>query len=460
MNKKKFFAILTIVLCISFASVGTVAYFRFNLSGEIQGTTSNYVFNVSSSTTSTKEINLGTNLKPYDKGSFNLTINLENSDNDVVYYISFERINLPKGFKFLEKDDKNSIFSTYGKLFGASDTKKDTLTIYWYWDGDIDDENDNEFIGKELSANVVIESKQLNGAYMKNGSTNNTEFWSDTYRPYIRSIKFDNTISNVPSTCNESSKCWDITSTGTKKVYAYLVDSGLTIEETVDSTVTTKPLYNLYIVSNSEIFAPINCNSLFKNFTNLIQANFNSNFNTIITTNMSSLFYGCSKLSYIDLSNFNTSNVTQMNSMFNECALLETLDLSNFNTSKVTYMHSMFRNCKVLKILDLTNFNTSNVTTMNSMFYNCNELSSVELKSFDTKKVTTMANMFEACKKLTTTLTIENTGTSAYANMFTNAATAEGAKITVNYTSTTETLVNDMITKKSSNSNVVKGTQM
>ena len=71
MNKKKFFAILTIVLCVSFASVGTVAYFRFNLSGEIKGNTSNYVFDVSSSTTSTKEINLGTNLKPYDKGSFN-----------------------------------------------------------------------------------------------------------------------------------------------------------------------------------------------------------------------------------------------------------------------------------------------------------------------------------------------------------------------------------------------------
>ena len=460
MNKKKFFAILTIVLCISFASVGTVAYFRFNLSGEIKGNTSNYVFDVSSSTTSTKEINLGTNLKPYDKGSFNLTINLENTDSDVVYYIRFERTSLPKGFKFLEKDDKNSIFATYGKVFGASDTKRDTLTIYWYWDGDIDDENDSEFIGKELSANLVIESKQINGAYMKNGAANSTEFWSDTYRPYIRSIKFDNTISNVPSTCNESSKCWDITSTGSKKVYAYLVDSGLTVEETVDSTTTNKPLYNLYIVSNAEIFAPVDCSNLFKNFTNLIQANFSKNFNTITATSMSSLFYGCSKLVNIDLSSFNTTNVTAMNSLFNECVSLETLDLSNFNTSKVTYMHSMFRNCEALKTVDLTSFNTSNVTTMNSMFYYCNELTSVELKSFDTKKVTTMANMFEACKKLTTTLTIENTGTSAYANMFTNAATVDDAKIIVNYTSATETLVNDMITTKSSNSNVVKGVQV
>ena len=149
-----------------------------------------------------------------------------------------------------------------------------------------------------------------------------------------------------------------------------------------------------------------------------------------------------------------------MNSLFNECVSLETLDLSNFNTSKVTYMHSMFRNCEALKTVDLTSFNTSNVTTMNSMFYYCNELTSVELKSFDTKKVTTMANMFEACKKLTTTLTIENTGTSAYANMFTNAATVDDAKIIVNYTSATETLVNDMITTKSSNSNVVKGVQV
>ena len=44
-----------------------------------------------------------------------------------------------------------------------------------------------------------------------------------------------------------------------------------------------------------------------------------------------------------------------------------------------------------------------------------------------------------------------------YENMFYGAATDPNAKIIVNYTSEAETLVDNMIKTKSSNSNVVKG---
>ena len=44
--------------------------------------------------------------------------------------------------------------------------------------------------------------------------------------------------------------------------------------------------------------------------------------------------------------------------------------------------------------------------------------------------------------------------------MFNSAATASGAKITVNYTSSASTIVDSMIATKSSNSNVVKGIQL
>ena len=53
-----------------------------------------------------------------------------------------------------------------------------------------------------------------------------------------------------------------------------------------------------------------------------------------------------------------------------------------------------------------------------------------------------------------------NANVTNYSDMFSNAATASGAKITVNYTSSTSTLVDNMIATKSSNSNVVKGIQL
>ena len=556
MNKKKILIFSAIVFFVSVITTGTVAYYRYGVSGLIKASVGNYTFNVSSGSTTTKEINLGSNLKPFDKGSFNLTVNLNNTDSDAYFSVKIERTNLPKGFKFLAQDDNISPFSTYSKSFKSTDTKSDTVTVYWYWDGNVDDENDTGFVGKSLSADIVIDSKQMNGAYMKNGYSAKSEFWSDTYKSYIRTVSFVKNISNVPSTCDEANLCWDVTESETKKVYAYLVDSGLK-----DSTDNTKALYNLYIASEVEIIAPANCCEMFMEFKNLIQINFNDNFNTSNVTNMDGMFHGCSSLTSLDLSNFNTSNVTKMCSMFQVCSSLTSLDLSsfntsnvmcmcymfcncpsltsldlgsfntsnvtkmnnmfyacskltsldlsnfntsnvknmrsmffscssltslnlgNFNTSKVTDMVSMFSHCSSLTSLDLSSFNTSNVTDMETMFWDCSSLITLNLSSFNTSNVTDMGSMFlgcssltsldlgsfntsnvsdmglmfNGCSKLTTTINIKNAGTTTCTYMFSSAATDSDAKITVNYTSATSSLVDSMIATKSYNSNVVKG---
>ena len=244
----------------------------------------------------------------------------------------------------MAQDDNISPFSTHSKYFNASDTKTDTVTIYWYWDGNVDDEDDNSFIGKNISANIVINSKQANLAYMKNGYSGKTEFWSDTYKPYVRTITFDNNLSNLPSSCTEDNLCWDISydTTQKKKVYGYLIDSGLK-----DSTDNTKSLYNLYIVSEAQIFAPSSSNYIFsfrkyangKNISNLISINFNNNFNTSKVTNMESMFCACLSLTNLDLSNFNTSKVTNMEYMFYKCeSLTTTINIMNANVSNYTNM--------------------------------------------------------------------------------------------------------------------------
>ena len=71
-----------------------------------------------------------------------------------------------------------------------------------------------------------------------------------------------------------------------------------------------------------------------------------------------------------------------------------------------------------------------------------------------------MEEMFFYCESLTTTINIMSTSVTNYSEMFSAAATASGAKITVNYTSSTSTLVDNMIATKTSNSNVVKGVQI
>ena len=127
-----------------------------------------------------------------------------------------------------------------------------------------------------------------------------------------------------------------------------------------------------------------------------------SKFNTEKVTDMSGMFYGCQKLSSLDLSKFNTEKVKSMMGMFFSCSALTSLDLSNFNTEKVTDMRGMFYNCSTLTSLDLSNFNTEKVKSMMGMFFSCSALTSLDLSNFNTANVMEMGNMFNACSALTT----------------------------------------------------------
>ena len=153
-------------------------------------------------------------------------------------------------------------------------------------------------------------------------------------------------------------------------------------------------------------------------------------FNTKKLTTMEQMFYGCEKMTTLDVSNFNTSNVTNMNGMFYSCKSLTSLDVSKFNTSNVTNMRRMFNNCNKLTTLDLSNFNTSNVTNMSLMFYNCNSLTSLDVSKFDTSNVTNMNSMFNDCINLTTiTGIIDMKSCTNYIDMFLYCVKLTGAKL-------------------------------
>ena len=504
LNKKVFISVLSII-CMITILIGSMAYYRIVVNGSITGSTGTAVFVLrdteAGESWNNKVINLGT-INPGDSGSFDVVMDASGSTVDMYATLNIDRgsgdTELPTNLKFYTTSDHKSELHKYYSFLEKSGTNKETLTVYWYWNPDVDDSEDSNYMNKNISATINVNAVQISEyATMKNGYSSDssanggTEFWNNTYKPYIKTITFDNNLSNLPSSCNEENLCWDISKSPTqkKKVYGYLVDIGLK-----DSTDNTKALYNLYIVSEAPIFAPPNCEGIFyfykkennKYISNLTQINFNDNFNTAKVTNMDGMFGWCSSQTSLDLSRFNTSNVTDMGymfiscssltsldlssfdtskvtdmiAMFQLCSFLTSLDLSNFNTAKVRDMSEMFYGCSALTSLNISNFNTSNVTNMRIMFNACSSLTTLDLSSFNTANVTNMYSMFANCSSLTTTINIINANVTNYSDMFNSAATASGAKITVNYTSSASTIVDSMIATKSSNSNVVKGIQL
>ena len=444
------------ILCLLFVTLSyTYSSFNNTIVGTITANVKDWVFKVSVDNDTIKDGGYNLHLSG-TSGSFNVNINTTGSKSGADYTI--ELIG-DSSIKFYTDSSYTKLINNNIYSGAINSNTSSSVTIYYKSDTAIN----SDILIK--TKGIIIEPATMKSGFKEpywddsSGSSimvyPSTEFWNNNYKSYIRTITFDNDLSNLPSTCTEENLCWDISESATqkKKVYGYLVDTGLK-----DSTDNTKVLYNLYIVSETVIFAPSNCESIFSfgngTISNLMQINFNNNFNTTNVTDMMDMFKYCKSLTNLDLSNFNTSNVTNMENMFRECESLTNLDLSSFNTANVTEMYDMFRGCKSLTSLNLSSFNTanvvdmnhmfggclslanlnlssfntSNVTDMTLMFYNCSSLTSLDLNTFNTSNVTNMDGMFQACSSLTNLdLSIFNTSKvkymgSIYSGMFTDCS--------------------------------------
>ena len=99
-------------------------------------------------------------------------------------------------------------------------------------------------------------------------------------------------------------------------------------------------------------------------------------------------------------------------------------DITEFplvDTSKVTDMSQMFYMCSKLKTVPL--LDTSKVTTMESMFYYGYALE--EVPKFDTSNVKNMSNMFYYCSKIKTIPLLDMSNVSRASNMFSNCSWLE-----------------------------------
>ena len=113
------------------------------------------------------------------------------------------------------------------------------------------------------------------------------------------------------------------------------------------------------------------------------------------------LFYGDSRINYLNEFLELCSDITNVSYMFTSCNKLKNLNLSSFNTSQVTNMSYMFNFCNNLINLDLSSLDTSKVTTMDYMFYYCNSLTNLNLNNLDMSKINSITVIFYSCSQLT-----------------------------------------------------------
>jgi surface protein len=126
--------------------------------------------------------------------------------------------------------------------------------------------------------------------------------------------------------------------------------------------------------------------------------------NTIIATDMSNMFYGCSSLISISgISKFNTRNVIDMSSMFEKCySLIYLDDISKWDTRNVNYINEMFGECSKLESLpDISKWNIDSIIEMSGLFYDCISLSSLpDISIWNTSYVNNMSGLFMNCQNL------------------------------------------------------------
>ena len=184
----------------------------------------------------------------------------------------------------------------------------------------------------------------------------NQPFWGQTeyFCRDVRTVSFHPRLEGTPE------NAWDVSEGGDGTVLAWM-DGG-----------------DLHVAADGNIAPNPDASWMFAYFTNLETIDFGGCLDTANVTDMHRMFYGCSRLTALDVSGLDTANVTDMSSMFYGCNSLTALDVSGFDTANVMDMSNMFTSCSNLTALDVSGFDTANVKEMSDMFGGCDKLTQLE----------------------------------------------------------------------------------
>lgn len=190
------------------------------------------------------------------------------------------------------------------------------------------------------------------------------------YKSDIVSVTFLNALDEASINAADTLDKWDVSALGDKSVMAW-------IKGTADLS-----KYDLYISADGGVKANTDSSNLFSQFTSLESINGIENFDTSAARDMSYMFYGCGKLTRLDLSKLDVQNVENMTSMFSaykdtqgfwEMNLSE-LNLSGWNTKKLETIDEMFYGCISLNSLNISGCNLNNLKNYSETFTRCGNL--------------------------------------------------------------------------------------
>ena len=361
-----------------------------------------------------------------------------------------------KAYKVVERNDKNEYVIETGSL-DANEVQSYKMKIW------LAHRTPNTYNGAD-DKNVYYKGKL--GLTYEQGTEYKLE-------PGATVLYSDGTlIINEPTTKREA----NIQTHGAvSKEYPDMKMEGTDIEKYIFASTSQRPwdsdANSITSVEIGQKIRPSDTKYWFSSCQNMTEGDL-TNLDTRNVTEMSSMFYkagnnsGVAVFTLTGLDSWDTSKVTNMSGMFRSAGYNATTfnigNLSNWDTSKVMNMSQMFYqagyNATTWNIGDLSNWDTSKVTNMSTMFYNAGSRATT-WNSIGTLKVyaTNIARMFYSCGKAKATLNIYSNPTS-YDSAF-SGATDSSALITVNYSSAT-TNIDNIIATKTSNSNVVKGSQL
>ncbi len=260
----------------------------------------------------------------------------------------------------------------------------------------------------------------------------------------------------------EGIKNYALLSTDGKKLTFYHDDKRSTKEGVALSLNAEgqKPLWlewspeNITEIEFDESFIDVRPNTLYQWFNGLegLKRIVNIKYlNLSESTDLTSLFEGCSSLESIDMSQCNLSKVRNLDKLFKNCSSLITVNLNKVNTERVTSMSQMFYGCTNLTNINLNDFNTSVVRDMSYMFMNCSKLMNINFSSFNTKWVSNMNRMFAGCNSLES-LNLGNFDTSNvtdYSYMMANCSGLEWLSVSATMTNLTNGACNGIGTEAS-----------
>lgn len=296
---------------------------------------------------------------------------------------SLESINL-SGFNTAQVTDMSNMFSGCSKL-------KEIYATYKWSNASVTESDDMFLNCVKLvgGAGTTYDESHINKEYARidDPDNNNPGYFIDKYKPYAV-LSDNNTV--LTFYYNDEMQIKGGMSVGPFSGS----DRGWNrYSSTITSVIFDKSFTNCTTLTSTAYW--------FQNFSKLTSITGIVYLKTDNVTDMSDMFWGCSKLESIDVSGFNTTKVTDMTSMFGTCSSLKSLDVTNFKTDNVTRMASMFYACYSLTSLDVSNFDTGNVTNMIEMFRNCSALTTITVGSgWKTEAVTGSSSMFSDCKAL------------------------------------------------------------